>query len=457
MWKRRAATEASDRRGFERWLIDKSFSMLAPMCRIGVMVTIALLAVVDPLLYHSGLWGSAPEHGQLVVWHACALLYFLVHLFASRYGTSHRRRKAVLLGFFVISAALFTWFAFTSWKLGGDLTTYAIFLLSMVCVFGYPGKARACINLVATGTLVGSIVAVGGGASFVTSGAAVNLLCLAMVAVLISRYLMQLNLSLYEEKHLVELERARADRVLYNALPESIADELKNHNMVKAEKYQRMAVLFADIVGFTEFSAQRSPDAVLRVLNEIFSEFDTLVDQHGVEKIKTIGDAYMAVGKDQVASIAALALRMQQTIARYSLQHGYALDIRCGIHVGPVVAGVIGLKRFLYDVWGDAVNTASRMESTGECGRIQVSEEVFLALKDRFRFAPRGRVEIKGKGAMVTYFLLEALPPGEDGGASAHQPGSLGQVVHQELHLVRQDAAVAQDEVLPEAGNVGRI
>ena len=403
-----ATPDDHDEADFERWLIEKSFSMLDPMCRIGLMVTVALLVVVDPLLHWHGIWGDRPEHGHLVAWHACAFLYFLVHWLAARTGGSHLVRKNVLVAFFVSGAALFCYFAFTSWMLGGDLSTYAIFLLSMVCVFGFPGMLRTVINLVATGALVAAILLLDDRGVFYSSGAAVNLVALALVSFLIDRYLMRLSLALYTEKRLVEHERARADRVLYNALPVSIADELKNHNMVKAEKYQRTAVLFADIVGFTAFSATRSPDVVVRVLNEVFSEFDTLVDQHGVEKIKTIGDAYMVVGKGQLAAVARLALEMQEAMARYSQRHGYSLGIRCGIHVGPIIAGVIGLKRFLYDVWGDTVNTASRMESTGESGRVQVSEEVVQSLDDSFAFEARGPIAVKGKGTMCTYFLLHA-------------------------------------------------
>lgn len=401
-----AAADNHDEADFERWLIGKSFSMLEPMCRIGLMVTAALLLVVDPLLHWHGIWGGRPEHAQLVVWHGCAFLYFLVHWLAARTGGSHLVRKNVLVAFFVAGAAMFSYFAFTSWMLGGDLSTYAIFLMSMVCVFGFPGMLRTVINLVATGALVAAILLLDERTIFYSSGAAVNLVALALVSFLIDRYLMRLSLALYTEKRLVEHERARADRVLYNALPVSIADELKNNNMVKAEKFQRTAVLFADIVGFTAFSASRSPDVVVRVLNEVFSEFDTLVDRHGVEKIKTIGDAYMVVGKGQLPAVARLALDMQEAMARYSHRHGYALGIRCGIHVGPIVAGVIGLKRFLYDVWGDTVNTASRMESTGEHGRVQVSEEVYEALGDSFAFEARGPVTVKGKGTMKTYFLL---------------------------------------------------
>jgi adenylate cyclase len=198
---------------------------------------------------------------------------------------------------------------------------------------------------------------------------------------------------------------------LYNALPMSIANELKGNNAVRAQKHQHMAVLFVDIVGFTQFAANRPPDAVVQVLNEIFSEFDTLVDRYPVEKIKTIGDAYMVVGKGNLAAVANLALDMQTSMATYRRQTGFDLSIRSGIHVGPAVSGVIGLKRFLYDVWGDAVNIASRMESLGEGGKIQVSEQVYRELEQTFLLQPRGEIQVKGKGTMRTYFL-KARPSG---------------------------------------------
>jgi len=396
--------------GFDHWLIQRSFSMLAPMCRIGLIVVALMLLVIDPVLYRSGVWGSSPQHAYLIAWHACAAAYFLAFLIASRSGSSHEMRQRCLLLFLSLGALLFPWFAFISWMLSGDLSTYAIYLLTMVCVFCFPGRLRKMLNLASTATLVLVINWFDGRSTFYTSGAAINLVALAAVALLLDAHLMRLNQALYREKCRVEFERARADKVLYNALPMSIANELKNNNAVKAEKYQRMTVLFVDIVGFTRFSAGRSPDTVVQVLNDIFSEFDTLVDRYDVEKIKTIGDAYMVIGKGNVAAVANLALDMLAAMTTYRANHGYALDIRAGMHVGPTVAGVIGLKRFLYDVWGDAVNTASRMESTGRSGMIQVSEEVRLELLDDFCFQSRGSIDVKGKGLMHTCFLLGPQP-----------------------------------------------
>ena len=396
---------------FAIWLTSRSFTMLAPLCRVGLVVVLVMLVVVDPWLLGRGIWGGHAQHRWLVLWHAAAALHFLAFHLMARRAREHRQRSRLLAAFFVLNALLFCWFGLISWLLSGDLSTYAIFLLTMVCVFAYPGHLRSLVN-VASAVCLSLLIGVADPRGiFPTSGAALNLLALHVVALLIDSYLMRLNLALYQEKCRVEEERARADQVLYNALPASIADELKRHNTVKAEQYPRMAVLFVDIAGFTQFSAGHPPEGVVRILNEIFCGFDELVDRYDAEKIKTIGDAYMVVGKGPVAEIALLALDMVASIHRYNQRSGFQLAVRCGMHVGPTVAGVIGLKRFLYDVWGDAVNTASRMESLGEAGKVHVSEEVYRELAGRFRFECRGDMEIKGKGTLRTYFLGPAAIP----------------------------------------------
>ena len=393
--------------GFDPWLTSRSFSMLVPMCHVGLAVVLTMLLVVDPVLFQAGVWGGDPQHHALVLWHACAAVHFLGFSLVAAPARDHRGRSRVLTAFFALSAGLFCWFGLISWMLSGDLSTYAIFLLTMVCVFAFPGHLRAVVNVASAVLLVALVYCVDPSDTFHTSGAALNLLALHVVALLIDRFLMRLNRALHHEKCRAEFERARADRVLYNALPVSIADELKCNNVVKAESYARMAVLFVDIVGFTRFSATRTPDFVVQVLNDVFSDFDRIVDRYDAEKIKTIGDAYMVVGKGNVSDIARLALDMVASMQRYRERSGFALAVRCGIHVGPTVAGVIGLKRFLYDVWGDAVNTASRMESMGEAGRVHVSEVVYRELAGSFFFECRGVMNVRGKGPMRTYFLLQ--------------------------------------------------
>lgn len=214
----------------------------------------------------------------------------------------------------------------------------------------------------------------------------------------------------------LEIEQAKSESLLLNILPKTIADRLKEETTTIADQFTDVTVLFADIVGFTNLSSRISPRELVTLLNEIFSDFDRLADLHGLEKIKTIGDAYMLVGglpepkADCAKDVAEMALDMQQAIAQFNLNHQENINIRIGINTGSVVAGVIGQKKFIYDLWGDAVNIASRMESHGLPGSIQVSEETYQLLQFSYQFEERGSIMIKGKGEMKTYFLLGKTP-----------------------------------------------
>jgi adenylate cyclase len=187
---------------------------------------------------------------------------------------------------------------------------------------------------------------------------------------------------------------------------------LKQKQSTIADSFDEVTVLFADLVGFTELASRLSPTQLVELLNQIFSAFDELSQGYGLEKIKTIGDAYMVVGglpkprRDHAEAIAKMALDMQKIISHFNSQNNQALSIRIGINTGPVVAGVIGIKKFSYDLWGDTVNTASRMESQGKANRIQVTEETYQRLKDKFVLEDRGEIPVKGKGKMQTYFLI---------------------------------------------------
>lgn len=209
----------------------------------------------------------------------------------------------------------------------------------------------------------------------------------------------------------LQLEQEKSERLLLNILPQPIAQRLKQRASTIADSFPEATVMFADIVGFTELSVRNSPTELVEMLNVIFSEFDQLADKHGLEKIKTIGDAYMVAGglpvpqENHVIAIADMALDMQASIAQFCHETGQELSIRIGINTGPVVAGVIGAKKFVYDLWGDTVNTASRMESHSLPGRIQVSEFTYKHLQHRYFFEDRGFIQIKSKGKMRCYFL----------------------------------------------------
>jgi class 3 adenylate cyclase len=216
------------------------------------------------------------------------------------------------------------------------------------------------------------------------------------------------------EQSLAELgrEREKSERLLHNILPATIAERLKNGEATIAESFSDVTVLFADLSGFTEFSEYVDPQQVVGLLDEIFSTFDHLAHAHGVEKIKTIGDAYMAVSglpvprPDHAEAMAVMAIGMQDAFRSVMRNRGLALELRIGMHSGPVAAGVIGRQKFTYDLWGDTVNLASRMESHGEPSRIHVSPTTRALLGDAFRFADRGEVSVKGRGTLHTFFLL---------------------------------------------------
>ena len=214
-------------------------------------------------------------------------------------------------------------------------------------------------------------------------------------------------------------EQEQTERLLLNVLPKSIAERLKQSPETIAEHFTDATVLFADLVNFTHIASSLSPIALVNLLNQIFSTFDRLSDHYNLEKIKTIGDAYMVVGgvpeqrPDHAQAIAAMALDMQTELSYFNAQfnaHSKAtngcLTMRIGIHSGPVTAGVIGIKKFIYDLWGDTVNIASRMESQGVAGQIQVTAATYRALRDQYAFQHRGCIPIKGKGTMNTYFLV---------------------------------------------------
>ncbi|MGL5066052.1 MAG: adenylate/guanylate cyclase domain-containing protein [Microcoleus sp.] len=209
-----------------------------------------------------------------------------------------------------------------------------------------------------------------------------------------------------------KFQKEQIEELLLNILPKPIADRLQDREAIIADSFADVSVLFADLVGFTTFASSQTASETVKILNQIFSQFDQLSIHHGLEKIKTIGDAYMVVGglpepsANHAESIAIMALDMQKAVAQFNAKNHRDFSLRIGINIGSVVAGVIGLTKFSYDLWGDTVNVANRMESSGIPGKIQVTEAVYERLKDKFSFEKRGVIDVKGKGEMITYLLI---------------------------------------------------
>lgn len=224
------------------------------------------------------------------------------------------------------------------------------------------------------------------------------------------------TLAVHQARSALGREYQRSEALLNNILPGSVARRLKDRTTI-ADRHEACSVMFADMAGFTSWSAQLEPEELVEHLNSVFTAFDHLAEKHGLEKIKTIGDAYMVAGgvptarADHAEAIADMALDMRDYMRETRMRYGTGLSIRIGIHSGPAVAGVIGLRRFIYDLWGDTVNIAARMESHGVADEIQLSEDTATLLRGRYLLQDRGVQQIKGKGPMRTFMLLGRLPP----------------------------------------------
>jgi adenylate cyclase len=307
------------------------------------------------------------------------------------------------------------------WSLGGFANSSAVSLWAFTCPVGallFVGARQAIPWFVAFGALVavsGALdPALSAGAPDIPDGVMVTYFVLNILGVSTTAYVLLQYFMRAREGALAELkvERAKSERLLLNILPASVASRLKESDQVIADRFDAATVLFADIVGFTPLAQGLSPADAVALLDRVFAGWDELAARHGVEKIKTIGDAYMVAGGlpsprgDHAEAIADMAIEMCAEAERSAAESGMPFEVRIGIDTGPVVAGVIGRSKFTYDLWGDTVNTASRMESHGVPGTIQVTERVYEQLRDRYDLRQRGTIEVKGKGPMTTYLLL---------------------------------------------------
>jgi adenylate cyclase len=304
-------------------------------------------------------------------------------------------------------------------SVGGFRTSGAVALWAFMAPLGallFEGVRRATTWFVA---FVGATVALGildpslHGEGHVPNAVVITFFVLNVVGVSTTVFLIVRYFIRERERILAALraERERSEQLLLNVLPATIAERLKQQPGVIADAFAAVTVVFADIVGFTEFAGEAAPEHVVTVLNALFSRFDEIAERHGIEKIKTIGDGYMAVAglpdprPDHDAAAVEMALDLCAEVERFRDERGIDLAIRVGLHTGPVIAGVIGSRKFSYDVWGDTVNLASRMESHGVAGRVQVTSTVEHRLRDRYDFEARGPVDIKGKGLTTTYLV----------------------------------------------------
>ena len=378
-----------------------------------LMATLAFFWVVTYALL--GLWLSA----------AIPFVYQLAS--AASIYTFARTRRYLLFRRSQLWMSLLLPFAL-QWSLGGFENSSAVSLWAFTCPLGallFVGArqatpwfaafaALACLSAVLDPTLAASAPDIANGV--VIAFFVLNILGVTATAYLLLQYFVRAR----------EREQEKSERLLLNVLPAPVAARLKQQEGIIADTSPEVTVLFADIVGFTPLAERLPPTEVVALLDAVFARWDALAARHGVEKIKTIGDAYMVAAgiptprDDHADAIAEVALAMRPEARRCAAERGLSLDIRIGIDTGPVVAGVIGRAKFSYDLWGDTVNTAARMESHAERATIQVSDRARQRLEEHYELQPRGSVEVKGKGTMETYLLLAKRDAGLPDGALAN-------------------------------------
>ena len=311
--------------------------------------------------------------------------------------------------------------------LGGVIESSAIFLWALISPLGallFYGPKQAFywwlgyIGLLVAGGILSTFLHIPNNLSdswrvtfFVLNLAGVS----SIVIIMLNYFILKRN----EVLQLLSIEQRKADNLLLNILPKEIASRLKNEEHTIAEEFDNASILFADLVGFTLLTTRLAPDEMVHLLNEIFSHFDSLVEKYGLEKIRTIGDNYMVASgaprrrDDHAQALAGMALEMRQFIDNLPSLGNHRIEFRIGINSGPVIGGVIGRKKFVYDLWGDAVNIASRMESQGLAGKIQITNTTRELIQEQFKCEPRGTITVKGRGEMETWFLESVRTPEE--------------------------------------------
>jgi guanylate cyclase len=358
-------------------------------------------------------------YAALGLWLSAAIPFVYQLASAASIYTFARTRRFHLFRVSQLLMSLLLPFAL-QWSLGGFAASSAVALWAFACPVGallFVGTRQAVpwffafVALVVFSGLVDPALA--DGAPDIPEGVVIAFFVLNFLGVCTTAYVLLQYFVRARERALAELEveRAKSERLLLNVLPASVASRLKESDEVIADGYNAATVLFADIVGFTPLAQELAPAETVALLDRIFAGWDGLAARYGVEKIKTIGDAYMVAAglpekrADHAEAIADMALEMGAEAARCAGEGAPPLEVRIGIDTGPAVAGVIGRARFTYDLWGDTVNTASRMESHGIAGEIQVTERTYERLRERYELRRRGTIEVKGKGPMTTYLL----------------------------------------------------
>ncbi|MCC6995543.1 MAG: adenylate/guanylate cyclase domain-containing protein [Deltaproteobacteria bacterium] len=409
---RNALTLAFRDPALERAFQAESAVTNAPEIRMGSLASVALWLLGD-LLAHATIAFHPPALD--LICGGMALLNGLAFLAIKRWATTMNRQQlvALLLNGLAGLAVLLLLQLSGAERLAGP----AILLIAMFAFVAV--RLRFVLGLIAAGMYLAGCAAILFRHQGQSGTLEVFLVAAAIGVGLAGTYLLERGArDVYAQRRLIEAQaaalreaQANSERLLLNVLPGSIAERLKRGEKTIVDAFDDATVLFADLVGFTPLAARLSPQDTLALLDRLFTGFDALAERHGVEKIKTIGDAYMVVGglpepsTDHPARVVAMGLDMLVLVAAVAAELGHRLELRVGVHTGPLAAGVIGTRKFSYDLWGDTVNVASRLESHGVVGAIQISEATWQRISHALDAAPRGRIALKGRGDIAAFLV----------------------------------------------------
>lgn len=403
------------------------------VCWAVLLFDLPLFALIDWSTWSAGQWPLQPAH-ERVFWWRLTLVVAIVLLLGARELIGDERRRDRLfawccaLGFPIFGA----WFTVICQTLITDASIYALFLIGTSVVFPLPGLGKLLIY-------PASLLLVLMGVQWVGMGpvpelhVTVNAACVAIGALTVEAVAMRTYVADFIKSLELERERSRADDLLRNVLPAAVAERLKSNPGTQVEHHPAVSVLFADFVGFGRLAQELAPGEMIGLLDHLFNEFDEAADRFGVEKIKTLGDSYMAAcgvpdaQPDHAERIANLALRIQSIAERFNSDRGLPVHFRIGMHTGPAIAGIIGSRKFCYDLWGDTINVASLLQSSGAPDHIHVSDAMRQALGDAFRFQACDPIALKGRALAPTYYLVgradESAAP-KDRGRGVHAAAS---------------------------------
>jgi class 3 adenylate cyclase len=393
---------------------ERMSQRILPLLRLASVIGIAAFAGYqfwDLMLDPEALSKTGPIRLGVVIW-------FVICIGITYLPTVRQRPSYLpLLGLVTYSVVAIGFGAILAKLPGGFVAGVGGFILGMIfipmLVYKFWQAVLIVLPLVVLPLLT---IALAGGTHFEIINAAAWIGGGAGFVIGFAYLVDMINRRTFQLEKLLEREKQRSDDLLLNILPAEVAERLKSGEEPLADYCESVTVLFADLVGFTDMSRKMPATDLVTLLNDLFSRFDVLVKVHGAEKIKTIGDAYMVASgltessADHVEKIASLALGMREALGEFRKQHGLDLKLRIGVHSGAVVAGVIGKQKFAYDLWGDTVNVASRMESEGLPDEIQISANAWKSLSDKYQAEPRGEIEIKGHQPTMTYLLRSRSP-----------------------------------------------